>query len=279
MKKSMMLVLGLGVLALVAFKVLALDSAIAAPKASCPGLDRPCADGYYNAPNLQRTITGVMTLERIPNSYVGKRPFGFPKTRKVCPPIRLESALMSSGDPQIRDQAQNSYSAMRVAVATTDPINHTNCGIGEIGWVKSPTHYNDQHRHVYITYHWEECAPNGQGTTIDTPIVLADGDYSPHDYRVTEKQKDPTLWRFRYDVNAYTKKIRMDFQKTLNVGCGGGVSSDQNAIGLSTCNNVAYANNDWSQWVLVPSHKKRVVAPYWVGNINASTWQAGGHNE
>lgn len=248
MKKSMMLALGLGVLALVAFKVLALDSAIAAPKASCPGLDRPCADGYYNAPNLQRTITGVMTL-------------------------------MSSGDPQIRDQAQNSYSAMRVAVATTDPINHTNCGFGEIGWVKSPTHYNDQHRHVYISYHWEECAPNGQGTTIDTPIVLADGDYSPHDYRVTEKKNDPTLWRFRYDVNAYTKKIRMDYQKVLNVGCGGEVSSDQNAIGLSTCNNVAYSNNDWSQWVLLPSHKKRVAAPYWVTNINAATWQSGGNNQ
>ncbi|MBI4671518.1 MAG: hypothetical protein HY741_07610 [Chloroflexi bacterium] len=35
----------------------------------------------------------TLYLERIPNSYVGKRPFGFPKTRKVCPPIRLESAL------------------------------------------------------------------------------------------------------------------------------------------------------------------------------------------
>ncbi|MBI4675320.1 MAG: zinc-ribbon domain-containing protein [Chloroflexi bacterium] len=36
----------------------------------------------------------IALLERIPNSYVGKRPFGFPKTRKVCPPIRLESALV-----------------------------------------------------------------------------------------------------------------------------------------------------------------------------------------
>ncbi|MBI4672629.1 MAG: nucleotidyltransferase domain-containing protein [Chloroflexi bacterium] len=35
---------------------------------------------------------GLVNLERIPDSYVG-RPFGFPKTRKVCPPIKVEFAL------------------------------------------------------------------------------------------------------------------------------------------------------------------------------------------
>ncbi|MBI4671433.1 MAG: DUF559 domain-containing protein [Chloroflexi bacterium] len=62
-------------------------------------------------------------LERIPNSYVGKRPFGFPKTRKVCPPIRLESALVVEADGAVHDEPdQAAHDQARTEFLTSEGI-------------------------------------------------------------------------------------------------------------------------------------------------------------
>lgn len=207
----------------------------------CPGLNRPCADGYYNTPNLARTITGVKT--------------------------NMESAF-----PQVRD---GGFSTMRVGVVDGDVTNPDNCGFAEIGWGIWPKRYGDSKRHVYLSYGRVDCdLPAKQ---IDG-IVLPDGEFRAHDYRVTSAQSDPTKWKFRFDGNTWSKKIKQDFAKVPNVTCGGEVSTDRNAIGIAACKDMAYSNNDWSAWVNLPSFNKRVADGYRVNTISPNSWQAAGKN-
>lgn len=165
---------------------------------------------------------------------------------------------------------------MRVGVVNSSVVAPDNCGFAEIGWVIWPTRFEgDTKRHVYLSYAFADC--NRPGKQIDG-IVLPVGETQAHDYRVASVQTNPTDWRFRFDTNVWSKKISLDFGKVPNVTCGGEVSSNQNAIGIASCRNVAMSNNDWSAWVNLPSFQKRVADGYQVNTLGSNSWQSAGKN-
>jgi hypothetical protein len=202
--------------------------------------DGVCAEGFYTASTA--------------NSFTGAQ-------------ANIELAW-----PQVGDSGNT---MMRLAVKDTALSDTNNGWFAGIGWHIGTPFVWDNHRHVVASWSDYNTLPTGGWHDFG---YLSDTDANTYNYRVAELSNKPLVYRWRWNgTNRFKQKLT--FKKTTTVLCGGNASSAWNAIGIAACINVQYSNTDWSLWVLLPSHQKRVTAGYQVANMGPASWQSSGNNQ
>ena len=199
-----------------------------------------CADGFYIAPNNAKIYTGARA--------------------------KIELAR-----PGVSDAGNSS---MRLGVKHTSLADQNSDWGAELGWVIGAP-FQDTRRHVLASWSdWNTPAFGGWNEIG----FLEDTDINTYDYRIIEQKANPSIYKWKFN-GKIRHTLELTFQKTTTIVCGGNTSSVFNAIGIAACLDVKYSKPDWSAWILLPSHRKRVEPGYRVANINASSWQSSGNND